>query len=71
MADLDRRGSYVPRRTRERRAYQLALAGGALGVVGLVGVVLSIVGIGSFGLALLALILAAVCGLLFRRTVGS
>lgn len=65
MADLDRRGSYVPRRTREKRAYQLAVGGGVLGVAGVVLLVL-----GSAGLAILALILAAVCGLLFRRTVS-
>lgn len=71
MADLDRRGSGpVSRRTRERRAYQLAVSGGVLGVVGVVGVVLAVIGIGGAGLPILALILAAVCGLLFRRTVG-
>jgi hypothetical protein len=70
MADLDRRGSYTPRRTRERRAYQLAVTGGVLGVVGVVGIVLAIVGIGSFGISLLLVVLAAVCGLLFRRTIG-
>jgi len=70
MADLDRRGSYVPRRTREARAQRLALAGGVLGVLGVLGVVLAVVGIGGLGLPILALILAAICGLLFRRTVS-
>jgi hypothetical protein len=71
MADLDRRGSApLSRRTREKRAYQLAVAGGTLGVVGVVGLVLAIVGVVGAGLPILALILAAVCGLLFRRTVG-
>jgi hypothetical protein len=70
MADLDRRSSHVPRRTRERRAYQLAVAGGVLGVVGVVGLVLAMIGIVGAGLPILALILAAVCGLLFRRTVA-
>ena len=65
MADLEKRGSYVPRRTREKRAYQLLMAGGGLGVAGVVLFV-----IGPAGLGLLALILAAVCGFLFWRTVN-
>ncbi len=65
MADLEKRGSYVPRRTREKRAYQLLMAGGGLGVAGVVLFV-----IGSAGLGFLALILAAVCGFLFWRTVN-
>ena len=70
MADLDRRGPYVPRRTREARAQRLALAGGGLAALGVVGLILAVVGIGGVGLPILALILAAVCGLLFRRTVS-
>jgi hypothetical protein len=41
-----------------------------LAVLGVLGLILSIVGIGGAGLPILALILAAVCGLLFRRTVS-
>lgn len=70
MADLERSGSRLPRRTREQRAYRLAVATGVLGTIGAVGIVLAIVGIGSFALSLLAIVLAAVCGLLFRRTVS-
>jgi hypothetical protein len=70
MADLDRRGSRTPRRTRERRAYQLTVAGGLLALVGVVGLILAVVGVVGAGLPILALILAAICGLLFRRTVG-
>lgn len=70
MSDLERSRSHTPRRTREQRAFRLAIASGALGVVGVVGIVLSIAGIGSFGLSLLALVLAAICGYLFRRTVS-
>lgn len=70
MADLERSGSRTPRRTREQRAYRLVIASGVLGTLGVVGVVLSIAGIGSFALSLLALVLAAICGLLFRRTVS-
>lgn len=65
MADLDKRGSHVPRRTREKRAYQLLMGGGGLAV----GAVVLFV-IGSGGLAFLALILAALCGFLFWRNVS-
>jgi hypothetical protein len=65
MADLEKRGSYVPRRTREKRAYQLILGGSGLAVLAVVLFV-----IGSVGFAVLALILAVVCGVMFRRTVG-
>ena len=64
MADLDKRGSYVPRRTREKRAYQSLVGGGGLTVA---AVVLFVVGMG--GLGFLALILAAVCAFVFIRTV--
>jgi hypothetical protein len=38
--------------------------------VGVVGLVLAVIGVVGAGLPILALILAAVCGLLFRRTVA-
>ena len=65
MADLQKRGSYTPRRTREKRAYQMVLGGSGLAVA---AVVLFVIGMG--GLGFLALILAAVCGFLFWRTVN-
>jgi hypothetical protein len=71
MGDLSRRSGGPPsRRGRERRAYQLAVVGGGAGVVGAVGLVLAVVGVVGLGLPVLALIVAAVCGLLFRRTVS-
>jgi uncharacterized membrane protein YsdA (DUF1294 family) len=33
VSNLQKRGSYTPRRVRERRAYQLAVGGGVAGVV--------------------------------------
>ena len=71
MSDLQRRGSYTPRRVREERAYKLAVVGGIAGVIGVVGIVLAIAGVGGGGFAILALIVAAVCFFLFRRTVSS
>jgi hypothetical protein len=60
----------MSRRQREKRAYQLTLATGGLSVVAVVTFVLAIVGITSFSLPVLAAILAVVCGVLLRRTLG-
>lgn len=70
MSDLQGSRSPMSRRNREGRAFTLVVAGGALGVVGVVGVLLSIFGVVGFGIPFLCLVLAAVCGLLFRRTVS-
>jgi hypothetical protein len=70
MADLQRRGSYTPRRAREQRAYRLVLAGSATGAVGAIGLVLAIVGVTSAGWPIVLLIIAALCLVGFRRTVG-
>ena len=70
MSDLERRsGSRPSRRQRERRAYNLVMAGGVLGLVFVVGAVLAIVGVIGWSIPILAAILAVVCALLFRRTV--
>jgi hypothetical protein len=70
MSDLERRsGSRPSRRQRERRAYNLVLATGGLGVVFVVGAILAIVGVIGWSLPILAAILAVVFGVLFRRTV--
>ncbi|MGI8864535.1 MAG: hypothetical protein ACR2JH_09090 [Solirubrobacteraceae bacterium] len=70
MADIQKRGSYTPRRTREQRAYRLVVASGVAGTIGMVGLVLAIVGVTSAGWPIVLIIIAAICGLLFRRTVG-
>src|ERR1039458_375391 len=67
---LQKRGSYTPRRVRERRAYQLAVGGAGAGVVGVVGLVLSVVGVIGATLPILALVVAAICVYLFRRVVS-
>jgi hypothetical protein len=66
-----RSGRRVSRKERERRAYQLVLAGGTFGVLAVIGLVLAVVGIGSAGLPLLAAVIAVICFVMFRRTVGS
>jgi hypothetical protein len=71
VANLEKRGSYTPRRVREQRAYRLLLAGGVTGTIGVVGLVLAVVGVVGAGWPIIALIVAAICLVLFRRTVGS
>jgi hypothetical protein len=71
MADLEKRGSYTPRRAREQRAYRLVVAGTVAGAVGVVGLVLAIAGVIGATLPVLALIVAALCAFGFMRTVGS
>ena len=70
MSNLDRRGSYTPRRAREQRAYRLALIGGRAGAVGVVGLVLAVVGVIGATIPILALIVAVLCAFMFQRTTG-
>jgi hypothetical protein len=67
MASIEKRGSYTPRRVRERRAYRLVVVGGAAGVVGVVGLVLAIADVVSAGVPIVALIVAVICAVLFRQ----
>lgn len=71
MADLQRRGTYTPRRAREQRAYRLVVAGSVAGVIGVVGLVLAVVGVIGAGIPILALLVAALCAWGFSRTVSS
>jgi predicted RND superfamily exporter protein len=70
MADIQKRGSYTPRRTREQRAYRLVVTGGVAGVVGVVSLVLAIAGVIGAVLPIIALIVAALCWFGFARSVG-
>jgi hypothetical protein len=71
MSDLSRRpGSGLSRNARERRAFQLIVGGGVAGAIAVVTFILAIVGIGGFGIPVLAALIAALCVILFRRTVG-
>jgi hypothetical protein len=71
VGDIQKRRSYTPRAAREKRAYQLVVAGSVAGVVGVVGLLLAIVGVIGAGLPIVALIVAVLCAVIFRRTVGS
>ena len=71
MSSLEpRRGGGMSRRDRERRGYQLVVAGGVAGVVAVVGGILAIVGVIGWGLPFVALVVAVICVFLFRRLVG-
>ncbi|HEX8743639.1 MAG TPA: hypothetical protein VF712_10940 [Thermoleophilaceae bacterium] len=70
MADLSKRPSYTPRRTREQRAFRLVQVGGAASVVAVVGFVLALIDVIGFGIPLLAAIVAVVCFVMFRSVVG-
>jgi hypothetical protein len=71
MSDLTRRpGGRPTRRAREQRAFQLVVTSGVAGAVFVLTAILAIVGVVGWGLPILALVVAAIAGLLFRRTVG-
>jgi predicted RND superfamily exporter protein len=70
-SNLQKRGDYTPRRTREQRAYRLAVTGSVAGVVGVAGLVLAVVGVIGAALPIIALVIAALCAFGFMRTVGS
>ena len=71
MSDIERRGGSRPsRKKREQRAFRLVMVGGTLGVLGTVGLILAILTSFGAGWPIIALILAAVCAVLFRRTVN-
>jgi hypothetical protein len=58
MADLQKRGSYTPRRAREQRAYRLAVTGGTAGLIGVVTFVLALFTSLSGAIPVIAIIVA-------------
>lgn len=66
MSDIQRRGSYTPRRAREARAYQLVVIGGVSGLAGVVGILLAAVGVVGAGIPIILLLVAIACGFGFR-----
>jgi len=70
MSSLEPRGGSRPsRRAREQRAYRLVLVGGSAGLVAVVGAILAIIGVIGWTIPVLAVILAVICTILFRRAV--
>jgi fatty acid desaturase len=72
MGNLSPRPGRTPsnRRKREQRAFTLTMVGGGAAVVAVVGVILAIAGVISGSIPLIAAIVAVVCFLWFRSTVG-
>jgi hypothetical protein len=70
MSDIERRPNRTPRRAREQRAYRLVTIGGAAGLVAVVGLILAIAGVIGSTLWVIAAIVAAVCAIVFWRTVS-
>ncbi len=71
MSSLEPRSpKRVSRKDREARAFRLVAAGSVFGAIAVIGFVLAIIGIGSFGIPLLSGIVAVICLVLFRRSVG-
>ena len=58
------------RRKRESRAFALVMVGGGAGLVGTVGLILAIFGVVGAGLPIIALIVAAICFVMFRSAVS-
>jgi len=65
-----RPGNRPSRRQRQDRAYQFAMAGGGAGVAAVVTGVLAVVTSFTWSVPVLLAVVATVCYLLFRRTVG-
>jgi hypothetical protein len=59
----------MSRRDRERRAYQLVVAGGVSGGVAVVGGLLAIFGVIGWGLPFVAAVVMVICLVLLRRLV--
>lgn len=72
MGNLSPRPGRTPsgRRKAEQRAYTLVLVGGTAAAVTVVGALLAIFGVIGGGIPLIAAIVAVICLLLFRSTVG-
>jgi hypothetical protein len=71
MSDLTPRAGGTPsRRSREKRAYQLAVTGGVTGTLAVVTALLALFTSLTWGLPVVLAIVAAVCFYLFRRTVS-
>jgi hypothetical protein len=64
-----RRRSNLSRSDKERRGYQLIVAGGVSAAIAVVGFILAIFGVIGAGIPLIAAIVAVICVVLFRRLI--
>jgi hypothetical protein len=60
----------MSRSAKERRGYQLVVAGGISGTIAVVGLILAVFGVVGAGIPLLAAVVAIICLVMFRRLVG-
>ena len=66
MSNIQKRGSYTPRRVKEQRAFRLVMVGGTTGALGALGVILAAAGVvGWFG-PIVLIIVAVACFGMFR-----
>jgi hypothetical protein len=70
MSNIEKRGGYTPRRSREQRAYRLVVTGGVAGAVAVLGLLLAVIGVVGAEVPVIALVVAVICIMLFRRMVG-
>jgi hypothetical protein len=70
MANIQKRGDYRPRRTREREAYRLVVVGGGTGALGVLTLVLAVAGVVGGFLPVVLLAIAGGCAWRFRRITG-
>lgn len=70
MADLQKRGSYTPRRAREQRAYRIVQAGTASAVATVATAILAVFGVIGWGIPIVLAILTALCVWGFRGATG-
>jgi hypothetical protein len=66
VSNIQKRGSYTPRAAREKRAFNLVVAGSLSGFAGVFGVVFAAVGVIGWTFPILLIVLAGVCALMFR-----
>jgi hypothetical protein len=70
MANLQKRGSYTPRSTRQQRAYRLVKLGSFTGAAGIGTLVLAVAGVLSAALPIILLLITAVIAWRFTRVTG-
>jgi hypothetical protein len=69
MSNIEPRGgSRLSRKQKQDRAYKLVLATGTFGLIGVAGILLAIFTSFGAGWPILALIVAAICFMMLRRT---
>jgi hypothetical protein len=66
VSNIQKRGSYTPRRVREQRAFRLVAVGGTTGALGALGVILAAAGVVGWFAPIVLIIVAVACFGLFR-----